>query len=117
MRNVTNYVDVLLCISIKVISYFNLPITSIKCDIPVSNITVSELNNEGLILCRGIRPSCCVAISRGLQSVQRLGYRLDGRGVRIPVGARDFFPSPKIQTGSRGQLTSCLMGTAVLSSG
>jgi hypothetical protein len=47
------------------------------------------------------------------QSVKRLDYRLDGRGVevRLPLWARDFSLLRNIQTGSEVRSASCKMGT------
>jgi hypothetical protein len=50
------------------------------------------------------------------QSVERLGFGLDDRGL-IPAAARDFSLLHRVQTGSRAHLASYTMGTGVLSPG
>jgi hypothetical protein len=85
----------------------------------VNNRTCSEestlSNDRKHVYCMCINSACKNHDLLGAESVQRLGYGLDGAGDRILLGPRDFSRLQNVYIGSGAHRASYLMGTMVLS--
>jgi hypothetical protein len=53
----------------------------------------------------------CLPIKLTSSMMMMMMMMMDDRGVRVPIGARNFYPHRRVQTGSVAHPTSYPMGT------